>query len=726
MMEGSEGGGLGTGPKAGSASKSALSLESAGDRLRFTVELRPGETTIVSWKRLLREANSSKSNGISLSGHDDQRHSASQPPPPPSNVAPAFLEPSTGKEHNDSQVQAGSNRLNNVIERIERMYAGNGSSGEEDVMLDNVPDDDEYDTNDSFIDDVELDDYFQVDNSAIKHHGFFVNRGKLERIEPTISANQQPKKRRRKDLTKGHHTERDDGHNPKKIAKLGNKGKKASLLIQSNSTTSVHGASMQFQTAPANAAEISRKKKTADPNVQEESLGLSNGVRQRPEGLSSKNHSSKGEQSEPQNNSTHRSNGKSLHASKVHSEKQLDNVDDLDQLIQQNAKGVIQAGFDRNILARTDSLPTMKAALTPRKEGSNVRPKSTSLEKAIIELEKIVAESRPPSAEVQDPNNPSPTVKRRLPTAIKQKLAKVARLAWLQQGSYGKVPMDVINRLMSIVGHLMQINTLKRNLKVMANMGLSAKKEKDDRIEKIKQEVTEMVKQRIPYMKSKAEQQAANSDDFQETGPEERGALKRKYSMDDVLGNKICDLYDLYVERVEEDSGPPVRRLYQELVVLWPTGFMDIDGIKRAICRAKGRRDLCSSRQDRDKIRKKKLLPPKSEDVINVTKALHTSEKPLSDSCSTLSKKPILSVGHGHVDFVSGPKVDRRKQEKAKINPNGNNPMDEMPSNILSKKKIKKKPSTEALEAKFLREKLVVSKSDEQPNKHHKHVAQSS
>lgn len=26
------------------------------------------------------------------------------------------------------------------------------------------------------------DEYFQVDNSAIKHDGFFVNRGKLERV----------------------------------------------------------------------------------------------------------------------------------------------------------------------------------------------------------------------------------------------------------------------------------------------------------------------------------------------------------------------------------------------------------------------------------------------------------------------------------------------------------------------------------------------------------------
>lgn len=86
-------------------------------------------------------------------------------------------------------------------------------------------------------------------------------------------------------------------------------------------------------------------------------------------------------------------------------------------------------------------------------------------------------------------------------------------------------------------------------------------------------------------------QQTTNTDDFQEIGHEEKEALKRKYSMDDALENKICDLYDLHVEvmywifvylmwvfprwvyisvllqlqRLEEDSGPPVRRLYEEV-----------------------------------------------------------------------------------------------------------------------------------------------------------------
>ena len=44
------------------------------------------------------------------------------------------------------------------------------------------------------------------------------------------------------------------------------------------------------------------------------------------------------------------------------------------------------------------------------------------------------------------------------------------------------------------------------------------------------------------------EQQAGASDDFQEIAPEEKEASKRKFSMDAALEDKICDLYDLYVD----------------------------------------------------------------------------------------------------------------------------------------------------------------------------------
>ncbi|KAL0323312.1 UNVERIFIED_CONTAM: Ubinuclein-1 [Sesamum angustifolium] len=288
-------------------------------------------------------------------------------PPPP--LAPSSSKQPTEAEPKDSQAQAGSNRLSTVIERIERMYAGNGSSGEEDVVLDNIPDDDEYDTEDSFIDDAELDDYFQVENLAIKHDGFFVNRGKLEPIEPTICTNQQPKKRRRKDLMQGHGGS-DDGHNPNKIVKVGNRGRKRNSTSQSHgvSMPNIHGVDMQFQVSLPNASEVSLKKKTRDMPTVVHPSELLNGdaIRedtetdlQIPGDPSSKNHITKWKESEFQDTSTQRSNDKNPHLSKPHTEKQLYNIDDLDQSTQQKEKSGVVERFDLNIPASRDSLPTM-------------------------------------------------------------------------------------------------------------------------------------------------------------------------------------------------------------------------------------------------------------------------------------------------------------------------------------------------------------------------------
>nr|AAL17693.1 wound-responsive protein 14.05 [Castanea sativa] len=116
--------------------------------------------------------------------------------------------------------------------------------------------------------------------------------------------------------------------------------------------------------------------------------------------------------------------------------------------------------------------PCKQQRLHTAKDGSNVRPKS-SLEKAIRELEKMVAESRPPAVDNQEADNSSQGVKRRLPREIKLKLAKVARIAASQ--AKGGISKELLNRLMSILGHLIQLTTLKRNLKVMISMGLSAK-----------------------------------------------------------------------------------------------------------------------------------------------------------------------------------------------------------------------------------------------------------
>ncbi|KAF5953869.1 hypothetical protein HYC85_006725 [Camellia sinensis] len=79
---------------------------------------------------------------------------------------------------------------------------------------------------------------------------------------------------------------------------------------------------------------------------------------------------------------------------------------------------------------------TLKAPLMQRKEGLNVRPKT-----------------RPPTMEVQDADISSQAVKRRLPHEVKQKLAKVARLA---QANHGKIWMELVNCLMSIVGRMIE------------------------------------------------------------------------------------------------------------------------------------------------------------------------------------------------------------------------------------------------------------------------------
>lgn len=117
----------GGGSESGSASKPMSTCESHGDRLRFTVELRPGETTIVSWKKLLKEKTSSKPNkhGPRAAGPSSvaNQQPAPLPHPPPPPPALASLELPAENEVKDAQGQAGTNRLSTVIEKIERMYA---------------------------------------------------------------------------------------------------------------------------------------------------------------------------------------------------------------------------------------------------------------------------------------------------------------------------------------------------------------------------------------------------------------------------------------------------------------------------------------------------------------------------------------------------------------------------------------------------------------------------
>ncbi|KAH0716183.1 hypothetical protein KY284_009088 [Solanum tuberosum] len=715
--------------------RTSTSYEAAGGRRRFTVELRPGETTIVSWKKLLKDANKSNVNVVGSGPTVGAPASIQTPVPHP--ALEARLAPGQPADKEVKDAPPG-NRLNAVIEKIERLYVGKQSDDEED--LNDFPDDDEYDTEDSFIDDTELDEYFQVDNSAIKHDGFFVNRGKLERIEPVSPKNQQPKKRRRKDLAKSHVGD-DDGHNQSKPVKVGKKAGKPVPVVSETSHPS-HGVALQNVSHEEkipnqlNVSEIPITKKAADTqNMLELSPSASlrgnsaeeKDLDQQKIGVTqSKNLGDKlKDGSEISGKSSQRLHDRSSFAQEKSNVGRSVNISDgIDQSVQRRDEKFNVSGFEGK-----NSAQTMKDPAMQRKEGSSGRPKGTMLEKAIRDLEKIVAELRPPNMEVQDADNSSQAIKRRLPLEIKQRLAKVARLA---QASHGKISNELISRLMSIVGHLIQLRTLKRNLKIMVNMGLSAKQEKDSRVQHIKKEVAEMIKLRIPVMKSKLlEQQAGASDDFQEASAEEKEAFKRKYSMDVALEDKICDLYDHFVEGLDEDAGPQVRKLYAELAGCWPNGFMDNHGIKRAICRAKDRRRaLHARRKDGEKIRRNKLLATKEGDTSRVdagpiAQSVHIQEKIVVDHSSTSTNKPVSTSAavnasaRNHVSVANGSDVNRLKQEKLKgvsgssVDPRG--------PDAVPKKKMKRKHESELGESLFHSEKLTSAQAEEK-NKTNKHT----
>ncbi|CAA6667709.1 unnamed protein product [Spirodela intermedia] len=598
-------------------------------RRRFTVELRYGQTTIVSWKRLVRETNKSNGEPAAPSGAHPALESRIAPPaaafaslsrivhrrllivPVEANeknyqsLAPWLmgivghalmsltgprrqlcLEESDNireahpMEGEQKDAQPAPNRFSAVIEKIERLYMGKESSDEEEV--DDVPDDDQYDTEDSFIDDSELNEYFEVEKQATKHNGFFVNRGPLERIEPSSSVpSLVPKKRRRKDSTKGEDTmnelvnvgsvrlkaaARNAPLNYGLLAEHGHEGK----IIKNKLSTSVG----------------MYRKKNIDPTIKVDSLPY---VKLQSESFSAVNLLPSREKG-------------SYFQVEPHSRLIKENEIEVSPKIRRMEKNGSEMLPDLNSPGDMYSLQRVKSSFV--KEGSGiVRPKGTTLERAIRDLEKIVSACRPPNMDIQD-FDASSQVKKRLPQEVKQKLAKVARLA----ASQGKVKEeDLVDRLMGIVGHLVQRKTLKRNLKEMVELGLSAKQIKDDRFQQIKKEVTEMIKTRIVHSRTKVpEQQDSFSDDFQEVvGNEEKRVPKAKYSMDDAIEDKICDLYELYVE----DKGPQMRKLYVE-VMKYPLNSYIMSmaerlhgqcGIKDAIYRARERKKAFYRQQNDDR-----------------------------------------------------------------------------------------------------------------------------
>ncbi|KAF8103179.1 hypothetical protein N665_0188s0130 [Sinapis alba] len=629
-----------------SSKTSPPKLLAAADRKLLKVELRRGETTYVSWKKLMKEAS--------------KGHGSSAPDPVPnanpnleSHLAPG--EPAEGEMVD----QPHSNRFNAVIEKIERLYMGRDSSdGEE---LDGAPDDDEYDTEDSFIDDVELDEYFEVDDAKIKHDGFFVNKGKLEQIEPSTAttSNQKPKKRQRKDSAKPCGDGVDASKKQGKMAKTdGGKDQSAasgpSLKKKSSDSKTEHDSVSPLKPQSGNdSLSLENVKHSDKANLVRNALGPSpRSKAAESSGALHLKYSNKGAHQQS-NSLPGKSRPDVLAKSTVIRQKENTGMQDLD-----------------NATVSRQSMQTTKRG------GSNAKPKTSTLEKAFRELEKVVAESRPPSAtENQDADTSSQAVKRRLPGDVKSKLAKVARIA----ASQGNVSGELINRLMSIVGHLIQVRSLKRNLKIMIDSGDSANREKDTKFQRIKNEVIEMLKTQVTLMESQAtNQEAGTSDGFQDVGQ----PTKKKFVMDAAMEDKLCDLYDIFVDGLDEDSGPHIRKLYANLAELWPNRLMDNHGIKRAICRAKERRRALYENHGKEmgqgKMTKRKQTLPKPEGTAHPEKGSSVGDKttgvvvPSATTTSLVTTQPTVDKSKQQHEKLKGSssssaeaKAARRKTEKS-------------------------------------------------------------
>ncbi|CAL9083813.1 unnamed protein product [Musa acuminata var. zebrina] len=607
-----------------------------GQRVRFSVDLKPGETTIVSWKRLLKESSKGSGGGF----------------PPNASAADPLL---------DSLAQAGgppaaneledavppTNRFSAVIEKIERLYVGKQSSDEE---LDDIPCDDQYDTEDSFIDDTELDEYFQVDKMSTKHNGYFVNKGKLEQIEPSTSLKEAPSKRRRNDSTKL------DGD--------------GNVLVPSGP---VNVGNMHIKDAARNAPEVGRKPKPGKiyatygvgehyseegRHIKYKSKGTTTAYKSKSSDFTIKSEKQSTKVSDSLQsimrvpykdgflrplelkcldkhkdvvlalkNTGHRSRASDsfgplyqVSCNEGHMEfqsKKLLHSDagEVNATIRSKERYGSSDFLAMNSPGSAHPMHEAQHLSTRAKGSSSVRPKGTTLERAICDLEKIVAECRPPSLDVQEVDLAFQGTKRRLPKEVKQKLAKVARLS----ASQGKISEDeLVDRLMGILGHLVQRRTLKRNMRVMVELGLSAKQQKADRFHQVKGAATEMIRARVSQLKSKG---------------------------------------------MDEDKGPQSRKLYVELAELWPSGYMDDVGIKDAIQRSKERKRAIYSHNkvhNEERIKRRKLASTVRVAETNPAAQLQARQEkpvPIVDSTARFLT-PLEKLGCNRTAATTGRSMD--------------------------------------------------------------------
>ncbi|KAI5587758.1 hypothetical protein POPTR_005G067800v4 [Populus trichocarpa] len=495
---------------------------SSPPRQRFYIELKPGETTIVSWKKLLKDAAANKANP----SHSNNQTAAAAAG---ASTSAFVMEPaSVETAQQEAQFALGqltkpipknapsSSRLGSVIEKIEQLYVGNQSSDEEE--LDGAPDEDHYDTKDSFIDDTELDEYFEVYESTTKHNGFFVNKGKLEHMNRPISSSHFQPKKRKNNMQKARE-EKDGDCVRDKHAKLGQGRMNVATgnipmdepFPTNTQNLAVNGEHHHDGKLHSLMHPIFSDKKVAGTDIRSEYSSYP-GITNRDDSISNTGQIDTEKQMNGvlQPGNLGRIVKDTSELSRVAYQKYQEN----------NAPGQ-SAPQSKRLASETSSSPKVsprnkkgrhelpdlnlphypvqaekKTATMHPKDVSSLQPKGSMVERAIRDLEKVVAESRPRNTDAQDADTSSMSIKRRLPFEVKQKLAKVARLA----SSQGKISEELIGHLMTILGHLIQLRTLKKNLREMVETGLTAKQEKADRFQKIKKEVMEMIELKVAEM----------------------------------------------------------------------------------------------------------------------------------------------------------------------------------------------------------------------------------
>ncbi|XP_024371711.1 ubinuclein-1 isoform X1 [Physcomitrium patens] len=562
-------------------------------RQRFFVELKDEETTVVSWKKLVSDA--------------EGKLGSAKLPDAPAGANPALearIAPEIGAGSvagNEDPLPQVPNRFSSVIERIERLYKGGDS---DDDGAEDSPDEDQYDTDDPFIDDEELNEYFMVEEAKTKHTGFFINRGALEKINvPTPSPAVLPKKRRRREPKKDKKDEKEVKRRMKGRIKVAARqyplhsenfavgdpqiSREHNLSrIQSSDPEEISSDSDAFLRGPSRVSYKQEKQDFAE-------VDNNGGTVERPlEATVTLNTETvfgggRNAQSKVEYKYDEKKWKEAAREPKgVMKVSESLKMKMMQQSVKEDGPRDSDGGGGQAVAGFTKSLSPGPIEPSPGRRGW---PKGTVMERAIQDLIKMVALLCPQSAEgeVQEaPSQPGAKAKR-LPREVKTRLAKVARLA---QAKQGKVPDELVVRLHGILGHIMRPNTLKRNLKEMVEHGLSAKQEKEGRLLDIKREVTEMVRNQVTKFKG-AEAREGSSDDFQ-AGPlsvEKAGTSTEKYKWDHAMEDLLCNLYDQYLEGMDEHKGPQIRKLYFELAELWPEGWMDNNGIKAAVLRAKER-----------------------------------------------------------------------------------------------------------------------------------------